>query len=255
MPAGGCLPRRARAAPPPRPRRRYSSTRDQIHGGDGTYSNTTLGVASPFADGTTAASFNGTSSYTQLPSNIINGIGSMSVSMWFKTTATNVPLLSYSQNPITSANAGAFVPILYVGSDGKLNGMFWCNAFCNQIAGSAVVNDGNWHYVVLAGSNTGGGSQTLYLDGNVIGSNTGGVNSNGYPKQYIGAGFLGGMWNDEPWKGYIAAHADQLDEHGHRLVVRNGRAQPRQVLTSAGAVEGVAPRVNDKRVDEATGVG
>ena len=53
--------------------------------------------------------------------------------------------------------------------------------------------------------------------------------------------------------GYIAAHADELDERGHRLVVRNGRAQPRQVLTSAGAVQVVAPRVNDKRVDEATG--
>jgi transposase-like protein len=36
-------------------------------------------------------------------------------------------------------------------------------------------------------------------------------------------------------------------------VVRNGRAAPRQVLTSAGAVEVVAPRVNDKRVEETTG--
>ncbi len=36
---------------------------------------------------------------------------------------------------------------------------------------------------------------------------------------------------------YIAAHADELDERGRRLVVRNGRAEPRQVLTSAGAVE------------------
>ncbi len=35
--------------------------------------------------------------------------------------------------------------------------------------------------------------------------------------------------------------------------MRNGHAQPRQVLTSAGAVEVVAPRVNDKRLDEATG--
>src|SRR3982750_3727956 len=52
---------------------------------------------------------------------------------------------------------------------------------------------------------------------------------------------------------YIAAQADQIDERGRRLVVRNGRAQPRRVLTSAGAVEVVAPRVNDKRVDEATG--
>lgn len=52
---------------------------------------------------------------------------------------------------------------------------------------------------------------------------------------------------------YIAAHADQLDENGRRLVVRNGHAVPRQVLTSAGAVEVHAPRINDKRVDEATG--
>src|SRR5881227_1579736 len=52
---------------------------------------------------------------------------------------------------------------------------------------------------------------------------------------------------------YIAAHAGELDERGHRLVVRNGHAVPRQVLTSAGAVAVRAPRVNDKRVDEATG--
>jgi putative transposase len=52
---------------------------------------------------------------------------------------------------------------------------------------------------------------------------------------------------------YIAAHADQLDERGRRQVVRNGRAEPRQLLTSAGAVKVVAPRVNDKRVDEAGG--
>jgi transposase-like protein len=52
---------------------------------------------------------------------------------------------------------------------------------------------------------------------------------------------------------YIAAHTGQLDENGRRLVVRNGRAVPRQVLTSSGAIEVVTPRVNDKRVDEATG--
>jgi transposase-like protein len=52
---------------------------------------------------------------------------------------------------------------------------------------------------------------------------------------------------------YIAAHAGEVDEHGRRLVVRNGRAEPRQVLTSAGAVAVRAPRVNDKRVDEVSG--
>ena len=52
---------------------------------------------------------------------------------------------------------------------------------------------------------------------------------------------------------YIAAYAGDVDERGHRLVVRNGHAVPRQVLTSAGAVPVRAPRVNDKRVDETTG--
>jgi hypothetical protein len=36
---------------------------------------------------------------------------------------------------------------------------------------------------------------------------------------------------------YIDAHADQVDERGRRLVVRNGHHTPRQVLTGAGAVE------------------
>jgi transposase-like protein len=52
---------------------------------------------------------------------------------------------------------------------------------------------------------------------------------------------------------YVAGHVDQLDERGRRLVVRNGHAEERQLLTSAGALTVRAPRVNDKRVDEATG--
>ena len=52
---------------------------------------------------------------------------------------------------------------------------------------------------------------------------------------------------------YIAAFADQRDERGHRLVVRNGSHQPREVLTSAGAVEVTAPRINDRRIDPDTG--
>ncbi|MFF5922841.1 IS256 family transposase [Streptomyces flavochromogenes] len=52
---------------------------------------------------------------------------------------------------------------------------------------------------------------------------------------------------------YIAEFAGERDGNGRRLVVRNGFHQPRQVTTAAGVVEVKAPRVNDKRVDEATG--
>ncbi len=52
---------------------------------------------------------------------------------------------------------------------------------------------------------------------------------------------------------YVEAHAGEVDENGHRLVVRNGFHDPREVATAAGAVPVRAPRVNDKRIDEATG--
>src|SRR5919109_3402014 len=52
---------------------------------------------------------------------------------------------------------------------------------------------------------------------------------------------------------YIARFAEERDENGRRLVVRNGYHQPREILTSAGAVEVTVPRVNDKRTDPDTG--
>ncbi|GAA4811946.1 IS256 family transposase [Tomitella cavernea] len=52
---------------------------------------------------------------------------------------------------------------------------------------------------------------------------------------------------------YIEAHAGQVDDKGHRLVVRNGYHHEREVITSAGAVPVTAPRVGDKRIDPDTG--
>ena len=52
---------------------------------------------------------------------------------------------------------------------------------------------------------------------------------------------------------YVEAAASEVDEAGRRLVVRNGYHAAREVTTAAGAVPVRQPRVNDKRVDEATG--
>ena len=52
---------------------------------------------------------------------------------------------------------------------------------------------------------------------------------------------------------YITALADERDERGRRLVVRNGHAVEREVVTGAGAVAVRAPRVNDRRVDPDSG--
>ncbi len=49
---------------------------------------------------------------------------------------------------------------------------------------------------------------------------------------------------------YIDQHAQELDERGHRLVVRNGHLPQREIQTGIGLVPVRQPRINDRRVDE-----
>jgi putative transposase len=50
---------------------------------------------------------------------------------------------------------------------------------------------------------------------------------------------------------HLAAYREQRDGEGKALVVRNGHARPRKVTVGSGTIEVQAPRVNDRRVDEA----
>jgi putative transposase len=49
---------------------------------------------------------------------------------------------------------------------------------------------------------------------------------------------------------YIGRNRQHLDEHGHRLVVRNGHHPARKIQSGNGPIAVQQPRVNDKRVDE-----
>jgi transposase-like protein len=46
---------------------------------------------------------------------------------------------------------------------------------------------------------------------------------------------------------YLDRHKDCRDESGRRMVVRNGKSEPRKVTLGAGTVEVQAPRVHDRR--------
>jgi putative transposase len=49
---------------------------------------------------------------------------------------------------------------------------------------------------------------------------------------------------------YLEAHREERDEHGHALVVRNGKGRTRKVTVGAGTIPVSAPRVNDRRTDQ-----
>jgi hypothetical protein len=91
----------------------------------------------------------------------------LSVEAWFKTTGGGV--IFGSDNQTGSSAPTQYVPIVYIGTDGKLRGEFWMGSV-QPITSPQAVNDGNWHHVVLAGKTN---SQSLYLDGNLINSLTG----------------------------------------------------------------------------------
>ncbi len=96
---------------------------------NGSYTGVTLGQPGPLpGSGATSASFNGTSSYMQLPASLAANAsylagGYLTVSLWFKTTTDNGVLFGSSTDPITGGTTSSgYVPSLYVGSDGKLMG-------------------------------------------------------------------------------------------------------------------------------------
>jgi hypothetical protein len=91
---------------------------------NGTYAHVSLGqVAGPLAGSpASAAGFDGTSSYVQLPDLKMSSSIAQSVSLWFQAPvgAPSGVLFSYSDMPIAAtANSGNFYPSLYLGSDGK----------------------------------------------------------------------------------------------------------------------------------------
>jgi RHS repeat-associated protein len=133
--------------------------------------NVTLGQAGALTGtNNTAALFNGTTSTVDLPKGTLKKSRDGAVELWFKQSITGSggPLLGYQDKALGSASTVG-VPILYVGTDGKLRGQFAFGAI-SPITSGITVNDGKWHHVVLSSMAT---TETLYLDSVKVGELTG----------------------------------------------------------------------------------
>jgi RHS repeat-associated protein len=144
----------------------------------------------------TAATFNGSDSIALQP-NLVTSAAYQTISLWFKTTATDGVLFGSSaqDGAPTGTTTASFSPELYIGSDGKLEGAFLDGTTPTVMSSTAAVDDGHWHNAVLADSGSG---QQLYLDGQPMGSLSAGFTSHTQTYDYVGAGYLGGGWPDEP---------------------------------------------------------
>lgn len=193
----------------------YSATRS----GAGHYVNVTLNETGAWYIGQddTAAGFNGSTSYLQLPDGELDGSTQHAVELWFSTTKPGV-LFAYQAQAITdpAGPVANYVPALYVGSDGKLRGQF-LDAKINPITSAGKVTDGQWHHVVLDADN---GYQDMYLDDKLAGTKSDGalvLPSDAHV--YAGAGFVAGAWPAQPADktGHFSGSIDELAVYSNDL--------------------------------------
>ncbi|MGW7363622.1 LamG-like jellyroll fold domain-containing protein [Streptomyces sp. NPDC054841] len=210
---------------------------NELNTGFGTYNTVTQGVAGPFGAGdVTAAQFNGTSSYAEIPFNPWHGSGERAVELWFKTSSPGVILSDQSQLPTGATPTGSWNPLLYVGADGKLHGHWWSVSGSGSTAfgSTATVNDNTWHHAVLSAS---GATQTLYVDGVKQADYSGAAKDQSNTRTFIGAGF-GKFWYSSPgdvsfFNGSIA----EVAAYGHPLAAEDVE----QHWSAYKASSGVAP--------------
>ncbi|HEY9392176.1 MAG TPA: LamG-like jellyroll fold domain-containing protein, partial [Mycobacteriales bacterium] len=184
-----------------------------------TYHNVTLGATGGLA-GTddTAATLNGTSSYVELPDGTVKKSRDAAVEVWFKASLTGSggPLVGYQDKALTDTSTVG-VPLLYVGTDGKLHGQFWTGTVA-PITSTKSVNDGLWHQAVLSVM---GSTQTLYLDGKVTGTATGGVDASLLTVNQVGAAYATSPGSWPGWgttsRRYFRGTIDEVSLYAHPL--------------------------------------
>ncbi|TMR97992.1 LamG-like jellyroll fold domain-containing protein [Nonomuraea basaltis] len=135
--------------------------------GDLTYQGITLAQPGALAGTTDTAATFAAGSVVKLPSSTVPHLGDqLSVETWFKTTQSGVIMAAGTAESSNLARGA----MLYVGTDGKLRGSL--DAVMTPITSAGAVNDGQWHHVALT---VAGQDQTLYLDGQQVGTMTGQV--------------------------------------------------------------------------------
>ncbi|RYD94882.1 MAG: hypothetical protein EOP50_08870, partial [Sphingobacteriales bacterium] len=128
----------------------------------------------PDGPGNYSVQTNGTSSYVELPQNIVMNSPNMTIMMRFKARpGQHGSLFGYQGGPVNSSPM-QHVPMIVVRSDGRLRGELWTTS--NQaleVVSATAVNDGQWHTVYFSSD---GSRIKLFLDGVLIGSASSSVN-------------------------------------------------------------------------------
>ncbi|MFG2417185.1 LamG-like jellyroll fold domain-containing protein [Streptomyces goshikiensis] len=227
----------------------------------GHYRDVDLGGSGVLAStGNKSASFNGTNSYVELADTTLASSTVLSVELWFKTDKPGGVLVGFQDQPL-GGRPGHYNPVLAVDAAGKLRGAFeQSDSNVTPMVSPASVTDNAWHHAVLTSTGTG---QTLYLDGQALGTRTGPVTHSVKTYTYLGAGFTadgwdgGGAYTTRYFKGLMdeaAVYHRALDAGSVRAhyAARTGALKLSKVTLPSGRTGGTA--VYDSDTERATKV-
>jgi RHS repeat-associated protein len=184
-----------------------------------------------------AGGFDGTSSFLLLPANDFasypvsgasGAVFNSTFGVWFKTASQGVLLGQTGGGGPGSGFPGGWVPALYIDASGYLRASLFYFTNAQQIVSSTRFNDNNWHHAVVTfdinkTTNSVGvygsiwsvtsGVETLYVDGQVVGSRSDAIPnaySSGY-SYFVGSGFTNGWGAGNYNWFYFNGNLDQIE--------------------------------------------
>jgi len=172
---------------------------------NGTYTGSlTQGVSGPLLVDSSVTATNFSGGWVTLPSGILQPT-TETIEAWFKTTSSGGVL--GMQNTTVGTTPTNYVPVIYVGSDGLLRAEVWQGQVA-PITSSTAVNNGQWQFAALVVSPS---SQSLYLNGQLVGTLGGTVQPSGMTYNQIGwaytSGWTAGASGSDPFSGTIGQTA------------------------------------------------
>jgi hypothetical protein len=144
-------------------------------------------------DSDTASTFDGTDNGTAA-SPTVPTPGDFSVEAWVKTTSTSGGKIIGYGNQATGSSSN-YDRHLYMTNDGRLTFGVYPGGVRTVQSGTGY-NDGQWHHVV--GTLDSSAGMKLYVDGNLVGTDTNTTSAQGYSGYWrVGGDNLGG-WSSQP---------------------------------------------------------
>ncbi|MEU2359777.1 LamG-like jellyroll fold domain-containing protein [Streptomyces noursei] len=156
--------------------------------------------------------FDGDNSYIELPEDTLRTSTFLTTELWFKTTSPGV-LVGFQDGRLDEGRPGDWVPPLTIDRDGKLRGQYWTGKV-ETIVSESTVTDDAWHHAVLTGAGT---TQSLYLDGELVGSGTGPIDHRNMSYAYLGAGFSSPGWGTSDGVHHFKGSLDEVAIYHHAL--------------------------------------